>query len=45
VLFKELLSTPIGKQDKTLKIFLERLEFLLKNPPKEWDGVWRFKTK
>ena len=45
VLFKELLSTPIGKQDKTLKIFLERLEFLLKSPPKEWDGVWRFKTK
>jgi len=44
-LFEELLNTEFWKNDKTLKIFLERIDYLLKNPPENWDGVWRFSTK
>jgi len=43
--FEELLNTEFWKNDKTLKIFLERIDYLLKNPPENWDGVWRFSTK
>ena len=43
--FQELLNTGFWKNDETLKIFFERINYLLKNSPKNWDGVWKFTTK
>ena len=41
--FNELLKSEF--YEKNAKIFLERLEFLSKNLPKNWDGIWEFQTK
>jgi len=35
----------IWKEDPVLSMILERLEYLIKNNPENWDGVWRFTTK
>jgi len=43
--WENLLSTEYWKNDPTLKIFLERIDYLLKNKPENWDGVWRFNVK
>ena len=43
--FLELTIFKIWKEDTVLKMILERLEYLIENKPKNWDGVWRFKTK
>ena len=26
-------------------LFIERVQFLINNPPEMWDGVWTFETK
>ena len=43
--WESLLNTEYWKNDPTLKIFLERIDYLLKNKPENWDGVWRFNVK
>lgn len=43
--FLELTIFKIWKEDPVLKMILERLEYLIENKPKNWGGVWRFKTK
>ena len=35
----------LWKNDKVLNLYSERLKTLIENPPKNWDGVWRFTTK
>ena len=43
-LFKEGLKG--NSEDKCSKMYVERCEYMKKNPPKgEWDGVWVMKTK
>jgi adenylate cyclase len=46
---KEILNTllilKLWQNDEVLKIFLERINYLIDNPPENWDGVWRFTTK
>jgi adenylate cyclase len=32
-------------KDKTSKIFAQRCEYLIKNPPDNWDGIWKYKEK
>ena len=43
--FKKLEIFKFGGLDNVLKIYIQRLNFLIKNPPKDWDGVWKYKTK
>ncbi len=33
------------KDDYPSKVFIERCELLIKQKPKEWDGIWRLKEK
>jgi len=35
----------LWKDDKVLNLYSERLKTLIENPPKNWDGVWKFTTK
>ena len=35
----------IWQNDPTLKILLERINYLIQNKPKTWDWVWRFNKK
>jgi len=44
-IFLSLQIFKIWKKDSVLNIIIERLNYLIKNKPKNWDGVWRFKTK
>ncbi len=44
-IFEELLKNSLWKNDKTLKIFIERLNYLISNSPKNWTWVWEFTTK
>ena len=44
-IWEQLLETEYGVNDSTLKIFLERVDYLLKHKPENWDGVWRFNVK
>ncbi|MFW5488390.1 MAG: CHASE2 domain-containing protein [Desulfovibrio sp.] len=32
-------------EDKTVALYLERLQALQADPPEQWDGVWTFTTK
>jgi adenylate cyclase len=32
-------------RDKLYEVYLNRCEYLLKNPPQNFDGVWTFTTK
>jgi adenylate cyclase len=32
-------------QDKVVQVYRQRLDWLLKNPPAHWDGVYTFTTK
>jgi len=43
--FGELLLTDFWKNDKVLKVFIERVDYLLAHKPWKWDWIWRFKTK
>jgi len=44
-IFIDISSSYFWKNDNTLKIFIERVEYLLNNKPDTWDWVWRFSTK
>jgi len=44
-LFKNLANLKFWQSDKVVKVFIERLEYLLKHKPDNWDGVWRYSTK
>lgn len=44
-LFNRLYIFKIWKNDKVIKVFIERLDFLLKHKPENWDWVWRYKSK
>jgi len=44
-IFEKLLMYKKWQADSVLKVFIDRINYLLKYPPKNWDGVWKFKTK
>ncbi len=41
--FRSALS--LNPNDRLSQIYIERCEYLKKNPPENWDGVWRLDTK
>ena len=41
--FKKSLSA--NKNDKLSSIYIDRCQTLKANPPKNWDGVWKFDSK
>ena len=43
--FEKLEIFKLWKLDPTLKIFLERIDYMIKNPPENWDGVCKFEVK
>jgi len=34
-----------AKNDNALEIMYNRIKTLKENPPKDWDGIWRYNTK
>jgi adenylate cyclase len=44
-ILQELSIYKISKQDDVITTFLERIKYLIKNPPQNWDGVRRYNSK
>ncbi len=42
-IFEQILQ--IDPEDKPSQIFYQRCNYLLKHPPENWDGIWKFKEK